>query len=209
MFQSISWASLTVVFLGIVIHFCAGLGATQPGRKRIAKRHSMWWCDWANDLGSIGKLKRMVAVLAVISLLILALTAFYGRLTADQVMTGYILMIHVGTAPVFLVCSVFLLITWSYQCRLSDDEWDELIKRLQFQSVDTKDSALLIKLTFWGAMILTVPACLSIVSIMFTVFGTHGQEILFGIHQYTGLGVVLFAIIHLYLLVRRQSRWAV
>ena len=136
----------------------------------------------------------------------MALTAFYGRLTADQVMTGYTLMIHVGTAPVFLVCSVFLLVTWSYQCRLSDGEWDELTKRLRFQPVKADGSGLWLKLTFWGAMFLTVPACLSIVAIMFTIFGTHSQEILFGIHQYTGLGVVLFAIIHVYILIRRQGK---
>ena len=206
MFQSISWASLTVVFLGIIIHLCAGLGGNQPKGKSRAKRHPLWWCGWADDLKLLGKLKRLAGIVAVVSLLLMALTAFYGRLTADQVMTGYTLMIHVGTAPVFLVCSVFLLVTWSYQCRLSDGEWDELTKRLRFQPVKADGSGLWLKLTFWGAMFLTVPACLSIVAIMFTIFGTHSQEILFGIHQYTGLGVVLFAIIHVYILIRRQGK---
>ena len=39
MFQSISWASLTVVAIGIVIHVCAGLGAGQA--KSRAKRHPL------------------------------------------------------------------------------------------------------------------------------------------------------------------------
>ncbi|MDD9866433.1 MAG: hypothetical protein OXS32_08805 [Verrucomicrobiales bacterium] len=89
---------------------------------------------------------------------------------------------------------------------VSDGEWDELTKRLRFQPVKADGSGLWLKLTFWGAMFLTVPACLSIVAIMFTIFGTHSQEILFGIHQYTGLGVVLFAIIHVYILIRRQGK---
>ena len=41
-----------------------------------------------------------------------------------------------------------------------------------------------IKLTL-GCDVLTVPACLSIVAVMFTIFCTHGQDVLVGVHQYT------------------------
>ena len=204
MFQSISWASLTVVALGIVIHVCAGLGAVQAKRK--AKRHPLGWCGWENDLDKFGKLKRLAGIVAVVSLLVMTLTAFSGRLISNELMTGYALMIHVGTAPVFLLCAVFLLITWAHQCRLTEDERAELTARLCFQPVKAKDSLLLIKLTFWGAMSLTVPASLSIVAVMFTIFGTHGQDVLVGVHQYTGLGLVLLMIIHVYLVLRHRLK---
>ena len=204
MFQSISWASLTVVALGIVIHVCAGLGAGQVKRK--AKRHPLGWCGWENDLDKLGKLKRLAGIVAVVSLLVMTLTAFSGRLISNELMTGYALMIHVGTAPVFLLCAVFLLITWAHQCRLTEDERAELTGCLCFQPVKAKDSLLLIKLTFWGAMFLTVPASLSIVAVMFTIFGTHGQDVLVGVHQYTGLGLVLLTIIHVYLVLRRRLK---
>ena len=55
-------------------------------------------------------------------------------------------------------------------------------------------------------MFLTVPACLSIVAVMFTIFGTHGQDVLVGAHQYTGLGLVLLTIIHVYLVLRRRLK---
>ena len=115
-------------------------------------------------------------------------------------------MLHVGSAPVFIGCVVFLLITWAHQCRLTQVEWEELIKRIRFQSVEAKGSGLFRKLTFWGAMFLTVPASLSIVSVMFTLFGTHEQEVLFQVHQYTSLALVSFAIVHIYLVVRHQSK---
>lgn len=204
MFQSISWASLTVVALGIVIHVCAGLGAVQAKRK--AKRHPLGWCGWENDLDKLGKLKRLAGIVAVVSLLVMTLTAFSGRLISNELMTGYALMIHVGTAPIFLLCAVFLLITWAHQCRLTEDERAELTGRLCFQPVKAKDSLLLIKLTFWGAMFLTVPASLSIVAVMFTIFGTHGQDVLVGVHQYTGLGLVLLTIIHVYLVLRHRLK---
>ena len=204
MFQSISWASLTVVAIGIVIHVCAGLGAGKANRK--AKRHPLGWCGWENDLDKLGKLKRLAGIVAVVSLLVMTLTAFSGRLISNELMTGYALMIHVGTAPVFLLCAVFLLITWAHQCRLTEDERAELTGRLCFQPVKAKDSLLLIKLTFWGAMFLTVPASLSIVAVMFTIFGTHGQDVLVGVHQYTGLGLVLLTIIHVYLVLRHRLK---
>ncbi len=204
MFQSISWASLTVVAIGIVIHVCAGLGAGQAKSK--AKRHPLGWCGWENDLDKLGKLKRLAGIVAVVSLLVMTLTAFSGRLISNELMTGYALMIHVGTAPIFLLCAVFLLITWAHQCRLTEDERAELTGRLCFQPVKAKDSLLLIKLTFWGAMFLTVPASLSIVAVMFTIFGTHGQDVLVGVHQYTGLGLVLLTIIHVYLVLRHRLK---
>ena len=204
MFQSISWASLTVVAIGIVIHVCAGLGAGQAKSK--AKRHPLGWCGWEDDLDKLGKLKRLAGIVAVVSLLVMTLTAFSGRLISNELMTGYSLMIHVGTAPIFLLCAVFLLITWAHQCRLTEDERAELTGRLCFQPVKAKDSLLLIKLTFWGAMFLTVPASLSIVLVMFTIFGTHGQDVLVGVHQYTGLGLVLLTIIHVYLVLRHRLK---
>ena len=55
-------------------------------------------------------------------------------------------------------------------------------------------------------MFLTVPASLSIVAVMFTIFGTHGQDVLVGVHQYTGLGLVLLTIIHVYLVLRHRLK---
>ena len=90
--------------------------------------------------------------------MVMTVTAFSGRLAADELMSGYVLMLHVGSAPVFIGCVVFLLITWAHQCRLTQVEWEELTKRIRFQSVEAKGSGLFRKLTFWGAMFLTVPA---------------------------------------------------
>ena len=180
------------------------MGAGQVKNK--AKRHPLGWCGWENDLDKLDKLKRLAGILAVVSLLVMTLTAFSGRLISNELMTGYALMIHVGAAPIFLLCAVFLLITWAHQCRLTEDERAELTGRLCFQPVKAKDSLLLIKLTFWGAMFLTVPASLSIVLVMFTIFGTHGQDVLVGVHQYTGLGLVLLTIIHVYLVLRHRLK---
>jgi hypothetical protein len=207
MFQAISWGLLIAIFIGILIHYISSLDAEEQTKAKSAKKKSpLWWCGWEKDLGCLSKLKRIAAVVAVSCLMVMAVTAFSGRLAADELMSGYALMLHVGSAPVFIGCVVFLLITWAHQCRLTRAEWEELTKRIRFQSVKAKGSGLFRKLTFWSAMFLTVPASLSIVSVMFTLFGTHEQEVLFQVHQYTSLALVSFAIVHIYLVLRHQSK---
>jgi cytochrome b subunit of formate dehydrogenase len=61
------------------------------------------------------------------------------------------------------------------------------------------------KLTFWLAMFLAVPASLSMVLGMFPIFGTHGQETLLCLHQYSSLALTLAAMIHVYLVIRRKA----
>jgi len=51
-----------------------------------------------------------------------------------------------------------------------------------------------------------VPVSLSMLASMFTLFGTHSQEVLFNIHQYTSLALFSSAVIHIYLLLRNQYK---
>ena len=55
-------------------------------------------------------------------------------------------------------------------------------------------------------MLLIVPVSLSMVLGMFQIFGTHGQESLLSIHQYTALVLTLVTLIHLHLLIRRYFK---
>jgi len=50
-----------------------------------------------------------------------------------------------------------------------------------------------------------VPVSLSMVLSMFPIFGTHGQEWLMSLHQYTSLALTLVAMIHVYLVIRRKA----
>ena len=206
MFQAISWALFVIIFLGVLIHMTVDLVGGKIRSKKSGELHRFWWCGWRKGLTCFSKFKRVALIVAVICLIVMFFTAFSGRLAADQLMTGYVLMIHVGTAPVFILCLLFLIVSWGYQCRLTDAEWKELLNRLKFKSASPKGSLLVIKLTFWLAMLLSVPVSLSMLASMFTIFGTHGQEVLFNIHQYTSLALVASAVIHIYLLLRNQYK---
>ena len=188
------------------MHIAVDLVGDDLKNKYNSKIGKLRWCGWREDLSCFSKLKRVVLVISVVCLIVMSCTAFSGRLAADKLMTGYVLMIHVGTAPVFILCLLFLIVSWGYQCRLTDAEWEEFLERLQFKTPDSKGSMLLIKLTFWLTMLLSVPVSLSMLASMFTFFGTHSQEVLFIIHQYTSLALLSTAVVHIYLLIRNQYK---
>ncbi|MEE2946912.1 MAG: hypothetical protein VX392_01210 [Verrucomicrobiota bacterium] len=188
MFQTISWVSLSLVLAGIGLHWLVS-------PLRLAKREAD---------SSLAKLNRLACVVGLGSLAVLFITGFGGRLLLGEAIHGYTLMVHVGLAPVFVISTGLVLISWGYRCRLNGDDLQGLGDLLRLRGANSEDTADLgWKLTFWLAMFLVVPVSLSMVLGMFQFFGTHGQEWLLTLHQYTALGLVLVVLIHLHLLIRR------
>ena len=207
MFQTISWVSLGLVLAGIIGH-CLLSPRQRLAKGKAAKGNGRsWWCCCSGDLSTLAKLRRLACLLAAGSLVMLFVTGFVGRLLFGEQITGYTLMLHVGLAPVFIVCTGFILVAWGYQCRLNEDDWQGLTSLMRLEKTDSGDTADLgWKLTFWLAMFLVVPVSLSMVLGMYPLFGTHGQELLMGLHQYTSLALTLVVMIHVHLVIRRHCK---
>ena len=145
--------------------------------------------------------------MALGSLVILFVTGFAGRLLFGEQIGGYTLMLHVGLAPVFVICAGVVGVAWGHQCRLNGDDRQGLADLLRLKKTDPADTADLgWKLTFWLAMFLVVPVSLSMVLGMYPLFGTHGQELLMGLHQYTSLALTLVVMSHVHLVIRRHCK---
>ncbi|SVB11845.1 uncharacterized protein METZ01_LOCUS164699 [marine metagenome] len=207
MFSTISWVSLGLVLAGIVAH------SLLSPRPRLAKREASegagrpcWGCCGEN-LSTLAKLNRLACAVALGSLVILFVTGFGGRLLFGEQIGGYTLMLHVGLAPVFVICAGVVGVAWGHQCRLNGDDRQGLADLLRLKKTDPADTADLgWKLTFWLAMFLVVPVSLSMVLGMYPLFGTHGQELLMGLHQYTSLALTLVVMIHVHLVIRRHCK---
>jgi len=105
---------------------------------------------------------------------------------------------------VFVISAGVVLVAWGHRCRLNGDDRQGLADLLRLRGANPDDTADLgWKLSFWLAMLLVVPVSLSMVLGMFPIFGTHGQENLLSIHQYTALALSQVTLIHLHLLIRR------
>lgn len=158
-------------------------------------------------LGPIGRLKKLAWLVATVCFLVLFATGFGPRILCDVPLSGWLLMIHATFAPVFAVCVAFLAATWAWQCCFSVRDWDWVVRLFTFQWKGLLvDSDLGWKLSFWAMILLVLPVSLSIVSSMFPVFGTHGQEVLFQIHRFTALALSLVALAHLYLVLRGRCK---
>jgi cytochrome b subunit of formate dehydrogenase len=204
MFQTISWISLVIVLTAIAWH-----KATSPraaGQKLVTKFPAddrPWWCFWDKQLSLWAKHTRLAYVFGLLSLALMAVTSFVPRLIFGKAMSGYLLMLHVGSSPVFIACLTFTVLTWAYECRLNQEDWQSICRLGRCQVKDAlANPGLGCKLSFWLAAILAVPASLSMILSMYPIFGTHGLEFLFCLHQYTGLGLALLAIIHVYFALR-------
>ena len=207
MFQTIAWVSLALVLEGIIAHYLLSPRKLLAKGKAAKGNGRSWWCCSSGDLSTLAKLRCLACLLAVGSMVVLFVTGFAGRLLFGELMTGYTLMLHIGLAPVFVVCVGFIVVAWGHQCRLNEDDWQGLTSLMRLEKTDPADTADLgWKVTFWLVIVLVVPVSLSMVLGMFPIFGTHGQETLLCLHQYTSLALTLVVMIHIHLVIRRQCK---
>ena len=142
------------------------------------------------DLMSI--FKKLVYFFSLFCFLVLAITGFYPRFILGCALSGYILMIHVIFAGAFACCLALSAILFASQNRFKKEDLSD------------KKSSLLKKIAFWLILITALPVIISILLMMFPIFGTHGQHVLIDIHRYTSLFLAVIILIHTCLLVFRR-----
>jgi cytochrome b subunit of formate dehydrogenase len=217
MFRIVSIICFIVCFAGIGA-FCAvrpckgcGWGGGQV-LGRLMYLFLLPFIKWRLSL--LGMLKKLVYWLALLCFIVLAVTGFAQRLILGKAISGYWLMLHATCAPVFAVCLALLALMWAprFVFRWGDWPWLEgLIRRfirLEAAAAEPAGEGFNLgqKITFWLIIILALPLILTIVSSMFTFFGTDYQELLLDLHRYTALALALAAIVHIYLMIRTQMK---
>jgi len=159
-------------------------------------------------------LRILVYLVAVFSFVILAVTGFYPVLVLGEHISGYLVMVHATFAPVFAVCLAVLAILWARNCRFMQGDWrwfDRVVQRVTLagsgdEKPPRKRSSLGQKITFWLIVFLALPLALSIVLSMFPLFGTHGQELLLGMHRSIALIFAPVAIVNTILLIKAGAK---
>lgn len=206
MFRTVSIVTFLVALGGIAGHgvlFPCGPGSRWGIGDIIRKKvHIFTMLFLEQELSFLGRLKKLAYLLALLCFVILFLTGFGPRLLCDTELSGYLLMIHVTFAGIFIACVAFLAITWAHQFRFGCVDLDCLqnVLGLRIRKIASQTCR---KLCFWILIALSLPAALSILFSMFPIFGTHGQEVLFEIHRWSVLVLSLCAFVHIYLLIRQ------
>ena len=211
MFSTISILAILVVLGAAGLHWlvypCSDKRDWSPrGFVRLVV-HVLTMFFIEQKLNFIGRVKHLAYLVLCLCFLVLFVTGFGTRLLYGHELTGWVLMIHATFAPVFAVCAALAVLGWAQQCRLTADDWQWVIRLvcLRWRGL-LENSPLGWKLTFWLGAALVIPVALSMVGSMYPIFGTHGQEVLFELHRYAALVLVLGAIVHVYLVMRAKFK---
>ena len=140
---------------------------------------------------------RLLFPLIQVCILILALTSFLPIIILGKHMSGYLLILHVAIGPLFALCMVTMGILWAHKHLLDMNDWKVLRDLLSKNSRHQKGRSIDLgkKVCFWFIVLLAFPILFSIVSGMYKIFGTHGQEFLLQLHRYAALlFVILMAV---------------
>ena len=220
MFRTLSIIGFIVCFMGIAVCCiaspCKGCG-WRPGQilRRLVHLFTLLFVE--QKLSLLGVFKKLVYLLALLCFCVLAVNGFFAAVVLGKSVSGYWIMLQTTAGGVFAVCVAILAVMWARRHRFNEGDWpglqrileritlaknagEEPLNRSQADGVP----GLRQKITFWLLVVLALPLILSMVSSMFTLFGTHWQELLLEVHRYSALLFVLVAIAHIYLVIRAR-----
>jgi len=189
-FQLISLAGLGGTVLAIALHFVIA----RPRRGAPSAREP-------RDVPRLTRWERLVHAVLLLAFLVLLATSGWPTLRGER-MSGYFLMVHTVAGAVFAVALVAMMITWAADARFqaTDVAW---LRRQKVISEGPDGAPAgrfdpIEKAYFWTAGILGLATLISTMLSMVPLFGTVGQTVLYEIHRYAALLLVMATVVHLY-----------
>jgi hypothetical protein len=182
--------------VGVLLLFVLGYAMTGLGRLSAATMMTKWSRLAANAVGAVS----CAAIVAT----------GWPELWSGQALTGSRLMIHVATAPVFVVSAVLVTLFWAHRNRFGRGDWNRLRRPLGPAAVHGANPYLVVlrKLSFWVAAMAVVPAAVSTTLAMFPLLASVWQTTLFTIHRdavaVLSVSAALFTVLALAAWIRRD-----
>jgi formate dehydrogenase subunit gamma len=189
LFQIISIIGIGGALAAIPVHYLLiARRAPHPGLgMRGVKRYNLW--------------ERLVHLALLMSFLVLAVTGFVASIGWNGPMKGYMLMLHTTSGAVFAVSVGCMLVTWAadHAFTQADGRWFRgggcctPVKELPAGRFTGGE-----KVYFWLAGLLTLAALVSMLMSMVPVLGTEGQALMYHVHRWSTLVLVVATIWHAY-----------
>ncbi|MFA7419933.1 MAG: hypothetical protein WCZ90_09625 [Melioribacteraceae bacterium] len=140
---------------------------------------------WRNKSGTFfQKIKSVTVHLCAALFIILFVTAFLPVVFGYH-MSGLFMMIHASTALLASICLVAFVFLFSNSNQLSLEELKKLADDYRLKK--TLDSQIMLKVLYWLLIALILPAMLSIILMLYPLFGTDGLEFLADVHRWSVL----------------------
>lgn len=189
LFQILSVLGIGGAVLACPLHYVL-VARRQPhpghGERRV-RRYNLW--------------ERLVHAALLATFLVLALTGFWAAIGWDGPMSGYTLMIHTTCGAVFSVCVGVMLLTWAadHAFAAHDGRWMRAggccSTRGDLPAGRFNANG---KIYFWMAGLLALVALLSMLLSMVPLLGQYGQHLMYHVHRYSTLVLVIATIWHAY-----------
>lgn len=212
MFVQMTVVAFVALILAMMLHFLAKpVGGVSRGPLGFIqlKTRAFFMLIPKKDTSLLGLLKRLALAVGLLCFTVLLLTGFLPLFLGYH-LHGYLLMLHVSCAPVFIICVAFLGLTWAQANSFVAENGKMILQVLGISCVPGQaredDFGLVRKCCFWALLVLSLPLTLSIILSMFPLFGTDGQYALFYLHRYTALAFSLITFIYAYSLMRYTAK---
>lgn len=130
------------------------------------------------------KMKSAIVHLCAALFIILFITAFLPILFGYH-MSGLFMLIHTSAALLASICLIAFVFLFSNSNQLSLEELRKLAD--DYKQKNTLDSQVMLKVLYWLIIALILPAMLSIILMLYPLFGTDGLEFLADVHRWSVL----------------------
>jgi len=186
--------TLSILGIGGAAGLCAlhylivGQRAPKPALGRLSvPRYNLW--------------ERFLHLVLLATFLVLAVTSFWASIGWGGPMEGYCLMIHTTCGAVFAVAVAAMLITWAadhafgahdfrWLCRGGCCSTRGDLPAGRFNAGE--------KIYFWVAGLATLVLLLTMLLSMIHLLGTDGQHLMYDLHRYVALALMIATIWHTY-----------
>ena len=190
-FRMLSIAGIAAVLLAIVGHRVI-FGVHYPGLgrdKKDVKRFSLW--------------ERFIHLITLLSFAALGITGFVSVIGLGSRLSGWLLFVHLTAAPVFAVGMIAITLRWAEDCRfeICDCEWAKKFGGYLGYKGEVPAGRFNggQKGFFWAIICLGILCMLSGALRMFPIILSQYQGIVYQVHRYSSLLLVIFVIVHIYL----------
>ncbi len=189
LYQTLSIVAIVGTAGICALHYLAvGRKVPKPGiGRRSVLRYNLW--------------ERFLHLVLLVLFVVLAVTAYWASIGWGGPMTGYSLMIHTTSGAVFGVAVAAMLITWAVDNAFAKHDCRWMAKGGPWSTRDDLPADRFNagdKIYFWAAGLLTLVLLLSMLLSMLPLFGTAGQHLMYDIHRYAALVLMVLTLWHAY-----------
>ncbi len=157
------------------------------------------------DVRRFSIIERLIHITNLLSFITLGVTGMIAAIGYGSRLTGWLWVIHAFAAPVFALGLTCIIVMWARDACFAtyDREWMKYVggylgfgknRRLPADRFNAGQKALL-----WIIAALGLAALLSGIGRMFPVFGPVGHELLYQVHRYSALLLIMAVLGHAYL----------